>query len=323
MPGFVLSPAVLAAFIALLFGLIVGSFANVVIHRLPLGQSVVFPASRCPKCGSAIKPWQNLPVISWLFLRGRCAQCREPISARYPLVEALHGLGFGLIVWNFGPYPFTLLLLVFFSALVILALIDWDHQILPDVITLPGVLIGIAGSFLPGALVDWRESGVAAGFGYVAFFLVAEGYARLRGIEGLGQGDWKLAAMMGAFLGVQRLMLTVFLASLSGMIYGLVQAFRLRAVQSDSTSILAVAGDAVAAAEPPIDATPAPLPDVEPVPETSNPGPTTDDRPHLPEEPVSIGKYKLPFGTFLAASAIFVLFRGDAILLWYASFFRF
>jgi len=311
MPGFVLSPAILAATIALPFGLIVGSFANVVIHRLPLGQSVVFPASRCPKCGGAIKPWQNLPVISWLFLRGRCAQCREPISPRYPLVEALHGLGFGLIVWSFGPYPFTLLLLVFFSALVILALIDWDHQILPDVITLPGVLIGIAGSFLPGALVDWRESGLAAGFGYVAFFLVAEGYARLRGIEGLGQGDWKLAAMMGAFLGVQRLMLTVFLASLSGMIYGLIQAFKLRR------------GEAVAASEPPIDSTPAPLPVVEPGPETSDPGPTAADQTELPEEPVSIGKYKLPFGTFLAASAIFVLFRGDAVLIWYASFFRF
>lgn len=304
MPGFVLSPAILAASIASLFGLIVGSFANVVIHRLPLGESVVFPASRCPKCGAAIRPWQNLPVISWLFLRGRCAQCREPISPRYPLVEALHGLGFGLIVLNFGPFPFTLLLLVFFSALVILALIDWDHQILPDVITLPGILIGMAGSLLPGALVDWRESGLAAGFGYVAFFVVAEGYARLRGIEGLGQGDWKLAAMMGAFLGVQRLMLTVFLASLSGMIYGLVQASRLRAA-------------------PPV---PVPVPEPVLVPEPgldpSGAGPTPGER-ASPEEPVSIGKYKLPFGTFLAASAIFVLFRGDGILLWYASFFRF
>lgn len=306
MPGFVLSPAILAASTAVLFGLIVGSFANVVIHRLPLGESIVFPASRCPKCRTAIRPWQNVPVISWLFLWGRCAQCREPISPRYPLVEALHGLGFGLIVLNFGPFPFTLLLLAFFSSLVILALIDWDHQILPDVITLPGILVGIAGSFLPGALVDWRESGLAAGFGYVAFFVVAEGYARLRGIEGLGQGDWKLAAMMGAFLGVQRLMLAVFLASLSGMVYGLVQAFRLRAVQDDPTPIVPVAGEAVAAATHPVDF-----------------GATPDEPVAIPDEPISIGKYKLPFGTFLAASAIFVLFFGDAILLWYASFYRF
>ncbi len=310
MPGFVLSPVILAASIALLLGLIVGSFANVVIHRLPLGESIVFPASRCPKCRTAIRPWQNVPVISWLFLRGRCAQCREPISPRYPLVEALHGLGFGLIVWNFGPFPFTLLLLVFFSSLVILALIDWDHQILPDVITLPGILVGIAGSLLPGALVGWRESGLAAGFGYVAFFVVAEGYARLRGIEGLGQGDWKLAAMMGAFLGVQRLMLTVFLASLSGMVYGLVQAFRLRAVQDDPIPIDPVAGDAVAAVTNPVDPATAP-------PAAAEAGSET------PDEPISIGKFKLPFGTFLAASAIFVLFCGDAILLWYASFYRF
>lgn len=328
MPGFVLSPAILAATVALLFGLIVGSFANVVIHRLPLGQSVVFPASRCPKCGTGIKPWQNLPVVSWLLLLGRCAQCREPISPRYPLVELLHGLGFGLIVLNFGPYPFTLLLLVFFSALVILALIDWDHQILPDVITLPGVLMGIAGSLLPGALVDWRESGLAAGFGYVAFFLVAEAYARLRGIEGLGQGDWKLAAMMGAFLGVQRLMLAVFLASLSGMIYGLVQAFRLRAAHGAQVS---------PASEPTAEAaTPEGVPEAGPKPESApeqaalsfaQPGTATVPSEGNPEdasaEPASIGKYKLPFGTFLAASAVFVLFRGDAILLWYASFFRF
>lgn len=336
MPGFVLSPAILAASIALLFGLIVGSFANVVIHRLPLGQSVVFPASRCPKCGTAIRPWQNLPVISWLFLLGRCAQCREPISPRYPLVEALHGVGFGLIVLNFGPYPFTLLLLVFFSALVILALIDWDHQILPDVITLPGILIGITGSLLPGALVDWRESGLAAGFGYVAFFLVAEGYARLRGIEGLGQGDWKLAAMMGAFLGLQRLMLTVFLASLSGMIYGLVQAFRLRAAQPASLASATEGPPKSDNPEPepqlqperPTEAEPQPAPEPAPV-RVAEPGSETDAGPNAEDrrdpspEAVSIGKYKLPFGTFLAASAVFVLFRGDALLLWYASFFRF
>ena len=287
MLGFLTSVAFVAALTAFPFGLIVGSFANVVIHRLPLGESVVFPSSRCPKCRAAIQPWQNLPVISWILLRGRCAACREPISARYPAIELLHGLGFGLIVWRFGPEPFTLVLLLFFFALVVLAFIDWDHQILPDVITLPGILIGIAGSILPGALIDWREAGLAAGFGYVAFLLVAKGYARLRGIEGLGQGDWKLAAMTGAFLGVQRLMLTVFLASLSGMTYGLVQAWRQR--RDELPFPVAAEG-----AETPL-----------------NP------------EPVSIGKYKLPFGTFLAACAIFVLFCGDPILIWYLSFFRF
>ena len=309
----ILSPALVAAFIALMLGLIVGSFANVVVHRLPLDQSIVLPASRCPKCGAAIKPWNNLPVLSWLLLRGRCASCREPIAIRYPLVEALHGIGFALIVLRFGPFPFTLLLMAFFSALVILALIDWDHQILPDAITLPGVLAGLAGSFLTGALVDWREAGLAAGFGYFAFFAVAEGYARVRGIEGLGEGDWKLAAMLGAFLGPQRLMLVIFLASVSGMVYGLVQALRLRKDQ----------------APPPIAVAPS-----SETSETVTSRMSSEDRPveeaqGIPGEvegepaPVSIGKYKLPFGTFLAGAAIVVLFEGDLILAWYASLFGF
>jgi leader peptidase (prepilin peptidase)/N-methyltransferase len=288
MLGFLTSVAFVAALTAFPFGLIVGSFANVVIHRLPLGESVVFPSSRCPKCRAPIRPWQNLPVISWILLRGRCASCREPISARYPAIELLHGLGFALIVWRFGPQPFTFLLLLFFFAMTVLAFIDWDHQILPDVITLPGILVGVAGSLLPGALIGWKEAGLAAAFGYAAFFLVAEGYARLRGIEGLGQGDWKLAAMMGAFLGVQRLLLTVFLASLSGMTYGLIQAWRQRREELRL---------------------PATVEDVEMPPVTA--------------EPVPIGKFKLPFGTFLAACALFVLFWGDPILVWYASFFRF
>ena len=276
MTGLPLSPHLVAILIALLFGLLVGSFANVVIYRLPLEQSIVFPSSRCPRCLAAIRPWQNIPVISWMLLRGRCASCHEPISVRYPAVEALHGLGFALIVLRFGLRPFTLFLLLFYAALVVLAFIDWDHQILPDAITLPCILIGLAGALVPGALVDWKEAGLAAAFGFVAFFLVAQGYKHVRGIEGLGQGDWKLAAMMGAFLGGQRLMLTVFLASLSGMVYGLIQAMRLRG-QSESVSCA----------------------------------------------PPSIGKYKLPFGAFLAASAIFVLFWGDPVLAWYGSLFRF
>ncbi len=298
MLGFLTTVAFVAALIAFPFGLIVGSFANVVIHRLPRGESIVFPSSRCPKCRAAIRPWQNLPVISWILLRGRCATCREPISARYPAVELLHGLGFALVVWGFGPQPFTLLLLLFFSALVVLAFIDWDHQILPDAITLPGILVGIAGSFLPGALIGWKEAGIAAGLGYVAFLLVAEGYAKLRGIEGLGQGDWKLAAMMGAFLGVQRLMLAVFLASVSGMVYGLVQALRLRA-----------AGEVQVLPEGVVPPEEAPAATAE----------TETER----VEPPPIGRYRLAFGTFLAASAIFVLFLGDPILRWYSRFFRY
>ncbi len=268
---------------AFLLGLVVGSFANVVIHRLPLGQSIVYPPSRCPRCRAAIRPWQNIPVMSWALLRGRCASCREPISIRYPAVEALHGFGFALVFLKFGPQLFTLLALLFFFALVVLAFIDWDHQILPDVITLPGVVAGVAGSFLPGALVSWKEAALGAVFGYAIFFLVAEGYSRLRGVEGLGQGDWKLAAMMGAFLGIQRLLLIVFLGSVSGLAFGLIQASRQNSRDH--------AGD-------------------------------SPDGGESAEELSSIGKFRLPFGTFLAGCGLFVLFWGDSVLFWYASFFR-
>src|SRR6185436_16615996 len=167
MPDSMISVAMAASLVAFLWGLVVGSFANVVIYRLPLEQSIVFPSSRCPRCGAAIRPWQNIPLISWLVLRGRCASCREPISPRYPAIELLHGAGFALIVATFGPRPFTLFLLLFYFALVVLACIDWDHQILPDVITLPGILVGLLGSLVPGAWIGWKEAGFAAGFGYV------------------------------------------------------------------------------------------------------------------------------------------------------------
>ena len=300
---FALNQVFFFEFAAAMFGLIVGSFANVVIHRLPIDESIVFPSSRCPKCHVSIRPWQNIPVISWALLRGRCASCAEPISPRYPAVEALHGLGFALIVARFGLEPFTLLLLLLFFALVVLAFIDWDHQILPDVITLPGVVIGVLGALLPGSLVGWKEAAFAAVLGYIAFFLVAQGYSRVRGIEGLGQGDWKLAAMMGAFLGVQRLLLIVFLGSLSGMVYGLIQALRLRGVS--------------AAPKDPIQTLDPSLLEAGPQPDSVSLTPAKED------EAVSIGQYKLPFGTFLAGSALLVLFCGDPVLAWYASFFSY
>lgn len=301
---------IFAALSAGLLGLIVGSFGNVVIYRLPLDQSVAFPASHCPRCQAAIRPWQNVPVISWLLLRGRCASCHAPISLRYPLVEALHGLGFSLIVLRFGLNPFTPVLLLFFFALLVLAFIDWDHQILPDVITLPMIAVGLASSLLRGSLVDWKESMIAAAFGYLSFFVIAEGYARLRGIEGLGMGDWKLAALLGAFMGLRSLLLIIFLASLSGIVYGLTQALRLRR-------------QAVVPGEPPVEAAPptdvASVPEPGPLPEASTEALQALETPEDP--PVSIGRYKLPFGTFLAGAAVLVLLRGEALLHWYGSFF--
>jgi leader peptidase (prepilin peptidase)/N-methyltransferase len=309
------APVVAAA----LFGLIVGSFANVCIHRIPLEESIVFPGSRCPACRSLIPPGQNVPIVSWMILGGRCASCREPISIRYPFVEALHGIGFAALVLVFGLTHFTPFLFLLYFSLVVLAFIDWDHQFLPDVITLPGIAIGIASSQVSGALVTGGQAVLASLLGYAAFFLIALGYARLRGIEGLGQGDWKLSAMMGAFLGPRKLMLAVFLASISGMIYGLVQALRLRALAPSATNgepSPAEAWEANALPEsregaPPVQGSQESAP---------SPGSDTESDVMSPDN-VSIGRYRLPFGTFLAGSAIFILFFGDRVLEWYGRFF--
>lgn len=213
-----LAPPVFA-WVALVFGLVVGSFANVCIHRLPLGLSVVTPRSRCPSCGHEITAIENLPVLSWLALRGRCRGCRAPISVRYPLVESANGAGWAALAACFGPSVQTAVWMLFFTALLVLALIDFDHQILPDVITLPGIAAGLLASLLPGAPTP-LDSALSAAAGYVGFWAVATLYRRTRGVEGLGQGDWKMVAMLGAFLGWQPMLLTVFFAALSGTLVG-------------------------------------------------------------------------------------------------------
>jgi leader peptidase (prepilin peptidase)/N-methyltransferase len=223
---------------ALLFGLVVGSFANVCIHRLPrdyepapgrLGWlrdlwrqalSVVHPGSHCPRCGRAIRPWDNVPVLSWLALRGRCRACGLPISIRYPAVEAANGLLWLGLAHTAGPRVQTLVFMPFVTVLLILVLIDLEHQLLPDVLTLPGTALGIAASFLPGARVSPLHAAAAALGGYLCFALLAWVWRRLRGIEALGQGDWKMAALLGAFLGFPGLLLTVLIASAAGSLVG-------------------------------------------------------------------------------------------------------
>jgi leader peptidase (prepilin peptidase)/N-methyltransferase len=206
---------------AFLLGLVVGSFANVCIHRLPLGQSVVSPPSRCPACGTLIKAYDNLPVLGFMLLRGRCRSCRAAISWRYPVVEAANGLLWLALAWRHGPTPRSLVEMALVTALLVLSLIDLEHQILPDVITLPGVALGLAASFLPGSPLTPLASALAAAGGWLAFAAVAKAYQKARGVEGLGQGDWKLAALLGAFLGWQKMLLTVLLASLAGTVVGL------------------------------------------------------------------------------------------------------
>jgi len=201
-------------------GAVLGSFLNVCIFRLPRGTSVVTPPSACPRCGTRIRPYDNVPVLGWLWLRGRCRSCREPISIRYPIVEALTA---GVWVFLFLRYGLTLqfaVAVVFFSAMIVVTLIDFDARIIPDAITIPGTVVGLAASLVT-PLSFWSAlAGAALGFGL--FLGIAWGYRRLTGVDGMGGGDIKLAAMLGAFLGWPGLLLTLFLASLGGSLTGLV-----------------------------------------------------------------------------------------------------
>ena len=213
--------------LAVALGLIIGSFANVCIHRLPLGESIVFPRSRCPRCRTVIAAGDNVPLLSWLVLRGRCRVCRGPIPVRYPLVEAANGALYGGVAVVFGPTAQALAMMAFVTALLVLAFIDLDHQILPDVITLPGIVVGLACALFPGPPPPLASAFAAAG-GYLSFMGLAVVWRRLRGLDALGQGDWKLAAMLGAFFGWKGVFLILLLSSLVGSITGLMLMIALR-----------------------------------------------------------------------------------------------
>ena len=225
-----------------LLGLLVGSFLNVVVHRLPKMMerrwqreardilaldaveqaplSLAKPASSCPACGAAIRPWQNIPVISWLLLRGRAACCSVRISARYPLVELLTGLMSAACAWRFG-FGFELAGALLLSwALIALAFIDLDTQLLPDDITLPllwaGLLFALAGGFVP-----LHSAVIGAIAGYLALWLVFWGFKLATGKDGLGYGDFKLLAALGAWLGWQALPQIILLSSVVGAVTGI------------------------------------------------------------------------------------------------------
>lgn len=201
------------------FGAVVGSFLNVCIYRIPAEKSIVSPPSSCPACGHRIRWFENIPIVSYLLLRGRCSACRIKISPRYPAVEALTGLLFALTFYYFGFSAATLVYLIFVAALVVITFIDLDHQIIPDVISLPGVLVGFVSSFFVPELF-WYSSifGILLGGG--SLLAVAWGYEKLTGREGMGGGDIKLLAMFGAFLGWQAVFPVIFLASLAGTLVG-------------------------------------------------------------------------------------------------------
>jgi leader peptidase (prepilin peptidase) / N-methyltransferase len=276
------SVAVIAAAIfALLLGLVIGSFLNVCILRIPRGESVVLPASHCPSCSTPIKRYDNVPVLSWLILRGRCRKCKARISPLYPIVESLTGLLFLGCYLRFGLSVQTVKWSVFAALLVVLTITDMRERMLPDKVNFVGLALGLGLSLFTAPIdgtAEWLSLrmfdfpppqpalsfgdallGAAAASGLL--WLVAEGYFRLRGREGMGLGDVKMMAMAGAFLGVQRALLTILAGSLLGSLIG-----------------AAV---------------------------------------------ISIGRkgtdFELPFGTFLGAAALLVVFVGSPFLAWYRS----
>jgi leader peptidase (prepilin peptidase) / N-methyltransferase len=211
-------PPALLIVVAGALGAIVGSFLNVCIYRLPLGKSIVWPSSACPFCGRELSWYENIPVVSFLALRARCRTCAAPISGRYPVVEALTAVMFAAAWWYYGPQPLLASRLILGCALIVLFAIDLEHHLLPNVITLPGVVVGLLFSFFtdPG----WQAAlfGILVGGGVL--FGVAEAYYRVRHEEGLGMGDVKMLAMIGAFLGWKLTLLTLMMASLCGTIIG-------------------------------------------------------------------------------------------------------
>ena len=209
-----------AEFVLALAGLCIGSFLNVCIHRLPLKQSVVHPGSRCPDCGYALRWYDNVPVISYAALRGRCRACSRPISMQYPLVELVTAVIFVVHWYAFGPTVLLPVRLAFACALIVLFMIDLEHQILPDVITLPGIVSGVIASFFlpPGPLMSGL--GVVAGGGLL--WAIAEAWYRLRKVDAMGFGDVKMLAMVGAWLGVKMVLLTFVLSSMLGGVIGAV-----------------------------------------------------------------------------------------------------
>lgn len=271
------------ALAAVLAGLLFGSFLNVCIARLPRHESVAWPGSHCPRCGAAIRPWDNIPLLSYVLLRGRCRACRARISVRYPLVEAgLAALWAGCLV-RFGAAAAAMEAAVLCFLLLGLLAMDAETLLLPDVFTVTGILVGLLQPLHPNgglatnlrlgagatiALPDWgpwRAGFYGAAFGAFLLQLVAASYKAVRGREGMGRGDIKLAALLGAWLGLGGFLLTLVIGTGLGAIVGL--------------GALAARGRAAAA-------------------------------------------LRLPFGSFLCAAGLLVLFRGREMLTWYFHFWR-
>lgn len=212
-----------------IFGLIIGSFLNVCIYRIPRKLSIIKPSSRCPSCNMSIRAWDNIPIISYLLLGGKCRYCKTRISLRYPFVEFVNGLFYVCVVWKFGIGWHTLIYLVFISTIIIITFIDLDFQIIPDAITLPGILLGILGGsfllpdpFLHHSMLGLKKSLLGASTGFILFYLIAFLGSIVFKKEALGGGDIKMMAMVGAVSGWKGVLSTTFLGSLAGTVIGII-----------------------------------------------------------------------------------------------------
>jgi leader peptidase (prepilin peptidase)/N-methyltransferase len=212
-------PILVYALVGLL-GLVLGSFFNVCIYRLPREESVVWPGSHCPRCGHALSAWENIPLVSFLLLKGSCRHCRQPIAYRYPLIELLTAFLMIALVRRFGISRPFLQGVVLAGALVVVTFIDWEHQIIPDVVSIPGLVVGLGLSWVTGN-PGWKSSLIGLAVGGGLLYLLAAGYEHLAKREGMGGGDIKLLAMIGAFLGWTGVLVTVILASLVGSLLGI------------------------------------------------------------------------------------------------------
>jgi len=293
------------------FGLLFGSFLNVCIHRLPLGLSVVTPRSACPHCKEPIAFYDNLPVLSWLILRGRCRNCRAPISPRYLMIELLTGALFLACYWYFGLTLSLLKYCVFGFLLLGLIFTDAETKLLPDKLTLPGLALGIifsmivpvndlASQFLPGMvnlpfsdgvsmrLLSLLDSLLGAAVGASFIYGAGAMYLRWRGMEGMGFGDVKLMAMVGSFLGIKLTILTIFAASLAGSLFGI--ATVLIVWMKRTHRFMKRLANTQAAR-----------------------------RRGWQSAQMVYRHYQMPFGVFLGSMALFSFFFGNELLGWYRS----
>jgi len=226
-------------------GLMLGSFANVCVHRIPRGQSIVFPGSHCPNCDHAIALYDNIPLLSWLVLRGKCRHCNTAIAWRYPLMELVMGLCWAGLALHYGIRAELIVALVLFFLLWVLSVIDLETYLLPNALTYPGIVLGLLFSYWLGGLAAGQAALIGAMAGYAVFWLVARIFLWLTSREGMGGGDFKLLAMLGAFMGWQALPFIILASSVVGSVVGL--AFLIMARRGIRTEIpfgpyLAMAG---------------------------------------------------------------------------------